>query len=88
MLGQLRIIHGRYLKIRWAGKNSNMGAYKISWGLEKIEGEKLLGAVTEGCVSDLNQHLFELKQCQKKITRFKNQLCEPTYSLQSIANNM
>ena len=47
MWGQLKIIHGGHLKIRWAGKNSNMGAYKISWGLEKIEGARLLGGLLQ-----------------------------------------
>ena len=50
MWGQLRIIQGGHLKIRGLGKFKYEGAYKISWGFEKIEGARLSGGpVTEGC---------------------------------------
>ena len=51
MLGQLRIIQGGYFKIRedWE-KFKYEGAYKISWGFEKIEGARLSGPVTEACI--------------------------------------
>ena len=44
MWGQLRIIQGGRLKIRgdWE-KFKYEGAYKISWGFEKIEGARLSG---------------------------------------------
>ena len=48
MLGQLRIIQGRHLKIRGTGKNSNMrGHTKISCEFEKIEGARLSGGLLQ-----------------------------------------
>ena len=42
MWGQLRIIQGGHLKVRgdWE-KFKYEGAYKFSWGFEKIEGARL-----------------------------------------------
>ena len=52
MWGQLRIIQG-HLKIRGAGKNSNMRGIQNFLGVEKIKGGKALrGPVTEGCHID------------------------------------
>ena len=60
MWGQLRIIQGatknnigaRHLKIRggWE-KFKYEGAYKISWGLEKIEGQGFQGACYRGSIT-------------------------------------
>ena len=48
MWGQLRIIQGGHLKIRgdWE-KFKYEGAYKISWGFEKIEGARLSGGLLQ-----------------------------------------
>ena len=45
MWGQLRIIRGDWEKFKYEG------AYKISWGLEKIEGARLSGACYRGVFS-------------------------------------
>ena len=44
MWGQLRIIQG---DIRGLGKFKYEGAYKISWGFEKIEGARLSGGLLQ-----------------------------------------
>ena len=51
MWGQLRIIQGGHLKIKVAGKNSNMrGHTKFLEGVDKNRGGKVFrGPVTEGC---------------------------------------
>ena len=57
MWGQLRIIQGGHLKIRgdWE-KFKYEGAYKISWGGEKIEGARLSGGMLQSGVNE--QHKF------------------------------
>ena len=47
-VGQLRIIQGEHLKIRGdLEKFEYEGAYKISWGFEKIEGARLSGGLLQ-----------------------------------------
>ena len=46
--GQLRIIQGGHLKIRGAGKDSNMREHtKFLGGVEKIEGARLSGGLLQ-----------------------------------------
>ena len=59
MWGQLRIIQGGHLKIRGdCGKFKYEGAYKISWGFEKIEGARRSGACYRGVYLQVVQFSF------------------------------
>ena len=53
--GQLKIIQGGHLKIRgdWE-KFKYEGAYKFSWGFEKIEGARLSGGLLQRSVPLFN----------------------------------
>ena len=52
---QLRIIQGGHLKIRGLEKFKYEGAYKISWGLEKIKGERLSEGLLQRGASSITE---------------------------------